>query len=299
MTEHPMQMYLKHFNLSEEPFSATPDTRFYYEHSKTQALFSEMIAAINQADGFVRIMGEAGSGKTLQCRKLLKALRSHKKRYQVIHIPHSRLSEEGLYLAIMQELKLKPIAQKSLRESLIAHLQGINNQANTNPVIIIDESQSVPEDTLEALIELIDSGKRGMKLLRAALFSMPLEHSQSELITYQEIADRTTLTRELKAFDSDEVKRYIETRLIKAGYRQDPLYSTEALELIVKLSKGVPRLINLLAQKSLINAYNAELNQVQAHQVRLAAATIDTALLDVIEYKPNWFNRLRGRKTGT
>ncbi len=293
-----MQMYLKHFNLSEEPFSATPDTRFYCGSTKTQTLFAEMIVAINQADGFIRVIGDAGSGKTLQCRKLLKALRSHKKRYKVIHIPHSRLSEDGLYLAILQELKLRPIEGKNLRESLVTHLQEINKQ-NSNPVLIFDEGQSIPNDTLEALIKLIDNSDEGNKLLRVALFSMPLEHSQQELLINREIADRTTLTRELQALDGKEVKTYILTRLTKAGYQQDPLFSPEALDLIAKLSQGVPRLINLLAQKSIINAFYADLNQVQAHQVRLAAATIDSALLDQLDYKPSWFNRLRGRTTAT
>lgn len=287
-----MQMYLKHFNLSEEPFSATPDTRFYVENTKTLTLFSEMIDAINQSDGFINIIGDAGAGKTLHCRKLLNALRCHKKRYLVVHIPHSRLSEEGLYLAIAQELKIKQAPGKSLRETLIIRLTAINEQWNV--VIIIDEGQSMSDDTLEALVDLVDQGQK--KLLRVALFSMPLEAQQKDLPAIRAIENLTTLKRDLHVFDKEGVIRYIETRLVKAGYQQDSLYSLDASLLIAKISKGVPRVINLLAQKALINTFNAKLDQVQAHQVRLAAATIDYAMLDELDSKPSWFKRLRSRK---
>ena len=290
-----MQKYLKHFNLVEDPFSATPDTRFYVENTKTHTLFPQMIEAVNQDDGFIRIVGDAGSGKTLHCRKVLNALRCHKTRYRVIHIPHSRLSEEGLYLAIAQELRLKPTPNTSLRESLIAHLKDINERGKINPVIIIDEGQSMPDDTLEALIDLIDQSPNKRKLLRVALFSMPLEEQQENKFIDREIGDRTTLMRELESFDKEGVIRYLNMRLAKAGYNQDPLFSSEAASLIARISKGVPRIVNLLAQKSIMNAYNANLNQAQAHQVRLAAATIDTSYLDELDFKPSWFNRLRGR----
>ena len=289
-----MSVYLESFNLSSAPFSSTPETRFYVESDQHESLFNVMINEINKADGFVRIIGEAGAGKTIHCRKLLNALRCHKSRYRVIHIPNPRLSEEGLYLAMAQELKIKTsLTRNKLRKNLISNLSKQHTKKHRNTVIVIDEGQSMPDDTLEALTELLDHSVEGRKLLRVALFSMPLDKSQEDLPSFRLLKDRITLERELLPFDRAGITGYINSRLIKAGAAGQALYSDEAIELIAKGSKGIPRLINLLAHKSLMNAYNAKLQQVQGLQVRLAIAATEFSASDMDYHKPNWLNRLR------
>ena len=289
-----MSVYLESFNLSSAPFSSTPETRFYVESDQHESLFNVMINEINKADGFVRIIGEAGAGKTIHCRKLLNAFRCHKSRYRVIHIPNPRLSEEGLYLAMAQELKIKTsLTRNKLRKNLISNLSKQHTKKHRNTVIVIDEGQSMPDDTLEALTELLDHSVEGRKLLRVALFSMPLDKSQEDLPSFRLLKDRITLERELLPFDRAGITGYINSRLIKAGAAGQALYSDEAIELIAKGSKGIPRLINLLAHKSLMNAYNAKLQQVQGLQVRLAIAATEFSASDMDYHKPNWLNRLR------
>lgn len=289
-----MPQYLESFNLSSAPFSATSDTRFYVESDQDESLFNLMISAINKDDGFVRIIGEAGAGKTMHCRKLLNALRCHKTRYKVIHIPNPRLSEEGLYLAMSQELNIKPSSsRKKLRKNLIAHLSRQQAKKQRNTVIIIDEGQTMPDDTLEALTELLDHCVDGRKLLRVALFSMPLDETQRDLPALRQLQERITLEKELGPFDAAGVARYIDARLHKAGSLSRELYSDEAIALIIKSSKGVPRLINQLAHKSLMNAHNAKLQQVQGLQVRLAIAATEFSTIDEFEFKSNWLSRLR------
>ena len=289
-----MPIYLESFNLSSAPFSSTSDSRFYVESNTGESLFNLMISEINKDDGFVRIIGDAGAGKTILCRKLLHALRCHKSRYKVIHIPNPRLSEEGLYLALAQELKIKTTStRKKLRKSLIANLSKQQTKKHRNAIIVIDEGQTMPDDTLEALTELVDQSVDGRKLLRVALFSMPLDKTQRELPAIRQLQDRISLEREIGLFDTEGVARYINTRLKKAGVLNQELYSKEAIELISKGSKGIPRLINLLAHKSLINAYNAKLQQVQALQVRLAIAATEFSSADEPDFRPNWLSRLR------
>lgn len=289
-----MSVYLESFNLSSAPFSSTPETCFYVESDQHESLFNLMINEINKTDGFVRIIGEAGAGKTIHCRKLLNALRCHKSRYSVIHIPNPRLSEEGLYLAIAQELKIKTsLTSNKLRQSLISTLSKQQSKKHRNTVIVIDEGQSMPDDTLEALTELLDHSVEGRKLLRVALFSMPLDKAQEGLPSFRQLQDRITLERELQPFDTAGVARYIDNRLRKAGTMSQALYSEEAIELIAKGSKGVPRLINLLAHKSLMNTYNAKLQQVQGLQVRLAIAATEFSTTDMVDHKPTWLSRLR------
>ena len=289
-----MPIYLESFNLSSAPFSSTSDSRFYVESNTGESLFNLMISEINKDDRFVRIIGDAGAGKTILCRKLLHALRCHKSRYKVIHIPNPRLSEEGLYLALAQELKIKTTStRKKLRKSLIANLSKQQTKKHRNAIIVIDEGQTMPDDTLEALTELVDQSVDGRKLLRVALFSMPLDKTQRELPAIRQLQDRISLEREIGLFDTEGVARYINTRLKKAGVLNQELYSKEAIELISKGSKGIPRLINLLAHKSLMNAYNAKLQQVQALQVRLAIAATEFSSADEPDFRPNWLSRLR------
>tara|TARA_R100001377_G_scaffold13433_1_gene6749 strand:- start:1932 stop:2813 length:882 start_codon:yes stop_codon:yes gene_type:complete len=289
-----MSIYLESFNLSSAPFSSTSDTRFYVESDQPESLFNSMVSEINKADGFVRIIGEAGAGKTIHCRRLLNALRCHKSRYTVIHLPNPRLSEEGLYLAIAQELNIKTSSTRTkLRKNIIAHLRKQQIKRHRNAVIVIDEGQSMPDDSLEALTELLDHSVEGHKLMRVAFFSMPLDNALTELPSYRQLQDRITLEIELNPFDAAGVRRYIDTRLAKAGAQGRALYSEEAIALIFKGSKGVPRLINLLAHKSLMNAYNAELQQVQGLQVRLAIAATEFSCVELPEIKPSWISRLR------
>ncbi len=291
-----MPMYLEHFNLSTVPFSQTPDTRFYVESDQNDSLFIKMVSAVNQDDGIVCIVGDAGSGKTIHCRKLLNALRCHQSRYTVIHIPNPRLSEEGFYLAIAHELRLKTISTRAkLKISIIKHLAKQISKKGRNSVIVIDEAQTMPDDTLEALIGLLDITVDGQQLLRAALFSMPIDLRLADLPAMRQLQDRITLNKELAPFSNAGVHQYIETRLNKAGASGAKLYSDEAVELIAKGSKGIPRVINLLAHKSLMNAYNAKLQQVQALQVRLAIAATEFMTTDEIEFKPSWFSRLRNK----
>lgn len=291
-------MYLEYFQLKTPPFSPTPDTRFYVESGLTQPLFLDLIEAVNQPDGFARIIGDAGSGKTLHCRKLLNALRCHKKRYNLIHIPQPRLSEEGLLLAIAQELRLQISATRSgLRTDVVNALNHELDKPRAN-VMVIDEGQTMPDDTLEQLLELTEKGRHEQKLIRVVLFTMPLNEKTRDFPANRQLQDRITLERELVSFDREGVDRYLQTRLREAGHRGAPLYSDEAIDVLFRASQGVPRLINLLAHKSLTNAFNANLDQVQALQVKLAAAATEIITPPAEpENRIGWFSRLR-RRTG-
>ena len=159
-----------------------------------------------------------------------------------------------------------------------------------------DTVQTMPDDTLELLLELTDMSRHDQKLLRVVLFTMPLDERAKDLPANRQLQDRITLERELVSFDREGVERYLETRLREAGHSGAPLYSDEAIDVLFRASKGVPRLINLLAHKSLMNAFNAKLDQVQGLQVRLAAAATEiVAPTEEPDNRIGWFSRLRRR----
>lgn len=288
-------MYQEYFQLKSAPFSPTPDTHFYVENDCPPPLFQEMVEEVNRSNGFIRIVGDAGAGKTLHCRKLLNALHCHKKRYRLIHIPHPRLSEEGLLLAMAQELRISGTTLNSLRKDVICQLKQTLKESRVN-VMVIDEGQTMPDDTLELLLELAELGDSTQQLLRVVLFTMPVVKEVQELPTNCRIQERVTLERTLCAFDREGMERYLDTRLQLAGYSGSPLYSKEALDALFNSTLGVPRLINLLAHKALVNTYHAKLQQVQGLQVRLAAAATEiTPRIDGQDSPMGWFSRLRQR----
>ncbi len=288
-------MYLEHFNLTAPPFSPTPDTRFFVESGTQKSLFIEMIEHVNLDNGFIRIIGDAGAGKTVHCRRLLNALRCHRKRYKLLHLPQPKLSEEGLLKAMAHELNVKHSTTGTLKADVVAQLKKQVEKKHRVNVVVIDEAQTMPDDTLEFLTELIDEETDNAKLMRVVLFTMPLNEKLSDLPAMRLLTDRITLECELQHFDEEGTRRYIESRLRKVGYDADPLFTDDALSLLYKASKGVPRLINMLAHKSLLNACNAKLRQVQALQVKLAIAATESLPDELEEVQKSWFGRLRRR----
>ncbi len=254
-----------------------------------------MIEHVNLANGFIRIIGDAGAGKTVHCRRLLNALRCHRKRYKLIHLPQPKLSEEGLLKAMAHELNVKHSTTGTLKAEVVAQLKKQVEKKHRVNVVVIDEAQTMPDDTLEFLTDLIDEETDNAKLMRVVLFTMPLNEKLRDLPAMRLLTDRITLERELQHFDEEGTRRYIESRLRKVGYDADPLFTDDALSLLFKASRGVPRLINMLAHKSLLNTCNAKLRQVQALQVKLAIAATESLPDELEEVQTSWFGRLRRR----
>jgi MSHA biogenesis protein MshM len=247
-------MYETHFGLQEAPFALTPNTRYFLRAPSHGDALELLLVALRQREGFIKISGEVGTGKTLLCRLLLNEL---EQQAQTAYSPNPRLTPETLYEAVAEELgvDLAGCANshqvlKAINESLIGHAM------ERRPVVlVIDEAQAMPEDTIEALRLLTNLETESMRLLQVVLFGQPELDALLQKPSLRQLNQRITFHYRLAPLDRQSVAQYLRHRLAQAGYNGADLFTPGALRLIARASGGIPRLVNILAHKSLLAAW--------------------------------------------
>lgn len=274
-------MYLYHFGLSELPFALTPNTQFYFDLSSHRQAGEVLKTALQMGEGFIKVTGEVGTGKTLLCRKLLNELPDG---FAAAYVPDPNLSAEGLRWALATELGLSPSKEMSdpqLMQLLQRQLLALSAREQSI-VLIIDEAQALPLETLEALRLLTNLETERRKLLQVVLFGQPEldEHlARNEL---RQLRQRIAFSYKLEALNEDEMINYIQFRLHVAGCRLSQLLFDESVySLIFSASRGIPRLVNLICHKSLMLAYGEGEQQVQRNHV--IQSILDTEDAELVE----------------
>ena len=246
-------MYEKHFGLRELPFCLTPDTQFYLNASWHAEASTVLDICIKQGEGFLKIVGEVGTGKTMLCRRLLAALPSE---YVPVYIPNPYLSPEGLFHAIAYELGIhisdanSHIVLKVIEEELV-QLAVLGQKA----LLIVDEAQSMPTETLEALRLVTNLETEKFKLLQVVLFGQPELDVILKQPGLRQLLQRVTFSYQLKPLVNNEIKDYVTHRLVTAGYSGPELFDKKAMAILANASMGIPRVINILAHKSMMCAF--------------------------------------------
>lgn len=268
--------YLRHFGLREPPFGITPDTSFFFACRSTQEALNVLLVAVANGEGFIKITGEVGTGKTLLCRKFLRTIGLG---HVTAYLPNPMLDPRGLFAALAQELGLTAGANEDTRLLLQAITRTLLNQAREGRrvVLCLDEAQAMPTETLEAVRLLTNLETEKRKLLQVVLFGQPeLDHRLAQAPVRQ-LAQRITFHYRLRGLDADEVGTYVAHRLTVAGYRGERLFSDGALRALHRASRGVPRLVNILAHKALLALFGEGAERVERRHVRLAAADTPSA----------------------
>lgn len=265
-------MYQQHFSFSEFPFSLTPDTQFFHESKWHREAGTVLDICVKQGEGFIKIVGEVGTGKTLLCRRLLNSLPEN---YSAVYIPNPFLSPEGLFQAIAHELGIElgninpHVVLKAIEDELI-QLAILGQKV----LLVVDEAQSMPAETLEALRLVTNLETEKMKLLQVVLFGQPELDVILQLPALRQLLQRVTFSYRLQPLDLKETQQYLEHRLACAGYTGDKIFDTASIKYIYRASGGVPRLVNVLAHKALMCAFGKR----QRHVVKafVVAAVDDT-----------------------
>ena len=263
-----MSLYLEHFGLREPPFRITPHTDFFFTGANRGPTLDALIYAITQDEGIVKVTGEVGSGKTMLCRMLLERLPAD---VESLYLANPSLSRTEILGAIADELGIP--ADGKTTHSMIRTLQDAlveRYAAGKRVVIMIDEAHAMPAESLEEIRLLSNLESKATKLLQIALFAQPELDERLAANDMRQLRERITQHFNLSPLKAGEVGNYIDFRLRAAGYRGPNPFTARAIEMIAKVSEGLSRRINILADKSLLAAYSGGSHQVDAAEVKIA-----------------------------
>lgn len=271
-------MYLDHFGLQEIPFSLTPDPEFFYAYSGHQQALNVLLVALRGGEGFIKICGEVGTGKTLLCRKLLGALEGE---FRAAYLPNPLLTPYELHKALAQELGLKTPKSATLHDlvkEITEALVALNRSGN-RVVLCLDEAQAMPHESLEALRLLSNLETEKEKLLQIVVFAQPELNDLLGRDDLRQLRQRITFSYELPPLDRSGVEGYIRHRLQVAGHPRGNLFRSTALDTINRASRGIPRLVNILSHKALMAAYGEGATMVDTVHVQAAVDDTEDAVL--------------------
>lgn len=259
-------MYFEHFGLHESPFALTPDPRYLYMSDAHKEALASMVYGVQERKGFVLILGEVGTGKTTLIRHLLGHFGDN---IRTVYIFNSLVSFEDLLRAILRDLELPcPSRQRlDMIETLNDYLIR-ETTAGRYVVLIVDEAQHLSPEVLEDLRMLSNLETSTSKLLQIILVGQPELGQKLARPGLRQLRQRIGLVAELNPLTYDETVKYITHRLEVAGHRGRALFTRLALRKIHKASGGIPRLVNVLCDKSLVLAFGDGASQVGRRTVK-------------------------------
>ena len=269
-------MYNKHFGLREAPFSITPDTTFSFASGVFQEALNTLLIAVKNGEGFIKITGEVGTGKTLLCRKFLASL---DRDFVSAYIPNPYLEPRTLLAALADELNLdlaRDLDQHLMLKALtLALLEFARNGKRV--VVTLDEAQAMPLETLEALRLLSNLETEKRKLLQVVLIGQPELNDKLDQPSLRQLKQRIAFHYELRALTRDELDYYVAHRLTVAGHQGGALFTKGALSALYRASGGTPRIVNILCHKSLLLVFGEGKQQVEEKHIRVAASDTPAA----------------------
>jgi MSHA biogenesis protein MshM len=269
-------MYLYHFGIKELPFTLTPNTNYFFGLPSHKEAIQVLLTAVKTGEGFIKVTGEVGTGKTLICRKLLNELPAH---FIAAYIPNPYLTPTELRRAVASELNVvltDHTDQQEFTQRIQQRLIRIH-QENKGVVLIIDEAQALPIESIEALRLITNLETESRKLLQVVLFGQPELNDKLSLPELRQLKQRITFSYNLQLMDGDQVYQYVKHRMKVAGYPGSDLFDRQCCSLLFKASKGTPRIVNVLCHKALMLAYGEGLQKISPSQVKLAIKDTEAA----------------------
>ncbi len=267
-------MYLAFFGIAEKPFAITPDPRYLYLSARHADALAHLVYGINEAGGFIQLTGEVGTGKTTTIRSLLARA---PKNAEIALILNPRLSPGEFLLALCEELGMgaddsvagntKELVDLLNRYLLRAHAQG------RRVVLIVDEAQNLTPELLEHIRLLTNLETETQKLLQIILIGQPELRKLLAREDLRQLAQRITGRYHLDPLSRQETAAYVRHRMRVAGATAD-VFTRGALREVYNVSRGIPRVINIICDRALLGAYTQDLHQVPAALVRRAAAEV-------------------------
>ena len=265
-------MYTEFFGLNEKPFAITPDPRYLYMSVRHADALAHLIYGISESGGFIQLTGEVGTGKTTLIRSLLEQLPA---KAEIALILNPQLSTLEFLQVICQELRIPAAADDSVRARVDA-LNGYLLRAYAEArriVLIVDEAQALTPELLEQIRLLTNLETPKKKLLQIILIGQPELRDLLDRPEMRQVAQRITGRYHLEPLGKEDTVLYVSHRMKVAGAQRD-VFTPAAIRLLYRRSRGIPRLINVVADRALLAAYTRDERVVDRGLVVSAAAEV-------------------------
>ena len=265
-------MYNDFYGFREAPFNITPDPRFLFMSERHREAFDHLLFGIRERKGFIQLTGEVGAGKTTLCRAALEALGPT---FKTALILNPCLTAAQLVRAILVELGLKPGRDRAANIEILNRFLLEQLAAGHDVVLLIDEAQDLSADLLEEVRLLSNLETDQRKLLQIALIGQPELRAKLDHRGLRQLRQRITVRYHLSPLDAYETRHYVRYRLQVAGGDGRPSFNRWAYFWIYRYSKGVPRLINAVCDKTLLCGYVDSTDALGARHVRRAIRELE------------------------
>jgi len=282
-------MYLDYFGLSEAPFSITPDPSFVYLSQRHRDALAHLLYGVGQggSGGFVQLTGEVGTGKTTLCRCLLEQVPEGT---YIALILNPLMTPVEMLAAICEELGIDVTGVDGSTKRLADRLNAFLLEAHRGGgrvVLVIDEAQNLSPEALEHIRLLTNLETSKEKLLQIILLGQPELRELLQRRSLRQLAQRITARYHLTPLGREDTARYVQHRLQVAGAERSP-FRRSALKALYQRSHGVPRLINIIADRALVGAFAGERQYIDARQVHAAADEVQLGEPGVRQLRWPW-----------
>ncbi len=265
-------IYQDFFGFSEKPFDLTPDPKYLYLSPKHKEVLAHLVYGLQENNGFLKIVGEVGTGKTMICRSFLRELRAD---FNIAYIFNPCINELELLQTINTELGIpgKSKSKKKLVDTLNQFL--LEERAKGHRVVvIIDEAQDLEPRVLEQLRLLSNLETDTEKLIQIVLIGQPELNKVLAKEGLRQLRQRITIQWELLPLNLEETRGYIQHRLNVALGKGKVRFSRQAVDTVFRFSRGIPRMINVVSDRTLLIAFTQSTKKITPKIVKLAVNDI-------------------------
>ncbi|MFH1148418.1 MAG: AAA family ATPase [Pseudomonadota bacterium] len=267
-------MYLGFYGLKREPFHITPDPDFLFMSESHKQALGSIIYGIQKKKGFIAITGSVGVGKTTIVRSYID--KETNRDLRTIYVFNSNITFEVLARTICRELNLEAGDGDPSEMVNRLHLELIDRYSSGQTIVlIIDEAQNMPVETLENLRMLSNLETSKEKLVQIVLIGQPEFDEMLERHELRQLKQRIAIRTVISPLKGDESLEYINHRLSRAGLKNKSVFTRNALRLIMRNANGIPRLLNVLCDNALLTGYGYQQNPVTSRMVKEVIVDFD------------------------
>jgi general secretion pathway protein A len=266
-------LYCRFYGLAERPFSLAPDPRFLFLTPGHREALAQLMYGVQEHKGFILLTGEVGTGKTILLRTLLARVEANA---EVAFVINSTLAFDEILEYILADFGVAPTGSSRAQRLMALNRFLIDRRrAGVNTVIIIDEAQNLDSQTLEQIRLLSNFETTGEKLLQIVLAGQPELRLKLQRPELRQLRQRIGLRCTIAPLDPAQVDQYIMNQLRVAGARDRYLFSPPAMRRIAQYSRGIPRVVNMVCDNSLLIGYANQVRRIDVDIVKRAIAYLE------------------------